>query len=65
MRIEGKKHTGKWEKIAEIKLDKEHTETITVTNPQIYVDSHGYINLRALWINGHNWWDSYIYEIWY
>ena len=53
-----------WSTIETIPLDVDKNVIITVPNAQNYVDANGYISLRARWINGWNWQDSYIYEVW-
>jgi len=64
MQIDGETSPDIWEPIWSVPLDTATTETITITNAQDYVDSNGYISLRARWVGGASINDSHIFEIW-
>ena len=64
MTIDGETSSDIWEEIYSVSLNTATTETITVTNAQDYVNENGYISLRARWVGGDRFDDSYIYEIW-
>lgn len=53
-----------WIPIQTIVLDLDKTVTISIPNAQNYLDTNGYISLRARWTDGWNWHDSLIFEVW-
>ncbi len=62
--IEGLTADDGWQPVSDIGLDVGKTVTIKVTDAQDYKDSEGYINLRALLVNGQSPDTVPLYELW-
>jgi hypothetical protein len=62
--IEGLTADDTWQLVSDIDLDADKTVTVKVADAQVYKDSDGYINLRALLVNGQSPDAVPIYELW-
>jgi hypothetical protein len=62
--IEGLTPDGNWQPVSNIGLDADKTVTVKVVDAQAYKDADGYINLRALLVNGQSPGTVLIYELW-
>jgi hypothetical protein len=62
--IEGMDIDGKWQPVDEIDLPDDKTVMVKVLDAQTYTDAEGYINLRALLINGQSPDNVPVYEFW-
>jgi hypothetical protein len=62
--IEGLTEGDSWQTVSDIKLDADKTVTVKITDAQAFKDANGYINLRALLVNGQSPDSVTIYELW-
>jgi len=62
--IEGLTAEDVWQSVSDIKLDADKTITVKVPDAQAYKDADGYINLRAMLVNGQGPDAVPIYELW-
>ena len=62
--IEGLTSDDTWQPVSDIDLDADKTVTVKVVDAQAYKDADGYINLRALLVNGKGTDIVPIYELW-
>jgi hypothetical protein len=62
--IEGLNIDGNWQPVSDIELDEDKTIIVKVPDAQAFKDADGYINLRALLVNGQAPDAVLIYELW-